>query len=153
MACFIEDVPNVAKSSKYALVWFLFLYQSAFGAVTNRLYVLFSRKRYFFFVILSQSHTLFSVCTLRGLSFLMVFISILQLYIFNSTDSEQLEARLHDYKERFSVSLQKQAYSNILKILPPQTENFQIKSRIFFSNFCSNHKLWVLVGIALARRF
>ena len=32
-----------------------------------------------------------------------------------------------------SDPLRKQAYSNILKILPPKNENFQIKIRIFFS--------------------
>ena len=31
-----------------------------------------------------------------------------------------------------SQSLRKQAYSNILNILPPKNENFQIKIRIFF---------------------
>ena len=30
------------------------------------------------------------------------------------------------------MPLRKQAYSNILKILPPKTENFQIKILIFF---------------------
>ena len=30
------------------------------------------------------------------------------------------------------LSLRKQAYSNILKILPPKNENFQIKILIFF---------------------
>ena len=33
--------------------------------------------------------------------------------------------------------LRKHAYSNILKILPPKTESFQIKILIFFSYFCS----------------
>ena len=40
-------------------------------------------------------------------------------------------------------SLRKHAYSNILKILPPKNENFQIKNW-YFSGFCSKHKLWVL---------
>ena len=31
-----------------------------------------------------------------------------------------------------ALALRKQAYSNILKILPPKTENFQIKILIFF---------------------
>ena len=50
-------------------------------------------------------------------------------------------------------TLRKQAYSNILKILPPKNENFQIKLLIFFSYFCSKHRLWVLVRTASARRF
>ena len=37
-----------------------------------------------------------------------------------------------------SSSLRKYAYSNILKISPPQTERFQIKILIF-SYFCSKH--------------
>ena len=32
----------------------------------------------------------------------------------------------------FYDTLRKQAYSNILKILPPKTENFQIKILVFF---------------------
>ena len=36
------------------------------------------------------------------------------------------------------LSLGKHAYSNIEKILPPKTENFQIKNRLIFSYFCSN---------------
>ena len=32
----------------------------------------------------------------------------------------------------YSFSLRKQAYSNILRILPPKIENFQIKILIFF---------------------
>ena len=31
-----------------------------------------------------------------------------------------------------ALALRKQAYSNILKILPPKNENFQIKIRIIF---------------------
>ena len=51
------------------------------------------------------------------------------------------------------LSLQKQAYSNILKMLPPKNENFQIKNLDIFSYFCSKHRLWVLVRTASARRF
>ena len=42
-------------------------------------------------------------------------------------------------------ALRKHAYSNILKISPSKTESFQIKILIFFSYFCSKHRLWVLV--------
>ena len=52
-----------------------------------------------------------------------------------------------DYEEKvsgFTCALRKHAYSNILKILPPKNENFQIKILIFF-NFCSKHRLWALV--------
>ena len=41
-----------------------------------------------------------------------------------------------------SFSLQKQAYSNILKISPPKTENFQIRNSDVFSYSCSKHRLW-----------
>ena len=35
-------------------------------------------------------------------------------------------------KSALAFALRKHAYSNILKILPPKTENFQIKILIFF---------------------
>ena len=38
-------------------------------------------------------------------------------------------------------SLRKLAYSNILKILPPKHENFQIKNSDIVSYFCSKHRL------------
>ena len=57
------------------------------------------------------------------------------------------------FKFKPANSLRKQAYSNIPKILPPKNENFQIKILILFSYFCSNHRLWVLVRTASARRF
>ena len=50
-------------------------------------------------------------------------------------------------------SLRKHAYSNILKISPPKTESFQIKNLIYFSYFCSKHRLWVLVRTASVRQF
>ena len=43
------------------------------------------------------------------------------------------------------LTLRKQAYSNVKKISPPKTENFQIKKLWYFSYFCSKHRLWVLV--------
>ena len=49
----------------------------------------------------------------------------------------------------FSAILQKHTYSNILKILQPKQENFQIKKFLYFSYFCSKHRLWVLVRTAL----
>ena len=54
---------------------------------------------------------------------------------------------------RIKITLQKQAYSNILKILPPKNENFQIKNSDIFSYFCSKNRLWVLVRTASVRRF
>ena len=51
------------------------------------------------------------------------------------------------------MSLRKHAYSNILKISPPKTENFQRKNSDIFSYFCSKHRLWVLVRTASARRY
>ena len=51
------------------------------------------------------------------------------------------------------TSLRKYVYSNILKILQPKRENFQIKKFWCFSCFCSKHRLWVLVRTASARRF
>ena len=50
-------------------------------------------------------------------------------------------------------TLRKNAYLNLLKILPPKNENFQMKNSDMFSYFCSKHRLWVLVSTALARRF
>ena len=52
-------------------------------------------------------------------------------------------------------SLRKHAYPNtcILKISPPKTGSFQTKEYWYFSNFCSKHKLWVLVRTASPRRF
>ena len=50
-------------------------------------------------------------------------------------------------------TLPKHAYSNILKISPPKTDNFQIKTLIFLSYFCSKHRLWVLIRTALMRQF
>ena len=55
------------------------------------------------------------------------------------------------------MSLRKHAYSNIFKISPPQTENFQTKKKKkkkkwYFSYFCSKHRLWVLNRTASSRR-
>ena len=44
--------------------------------------------------------------------------------------------------------LRKEAYSNILKILPPKNENFSDKNTNIFHFFCSKHRLWVLVRAA-----
>ena len=49
-------------------------------------------------------------------------------------------------------TLQKHAYSNILKISLPKTESFHIKI-LKFSYFCSKHRLWVLIRTALQRQF
>ena len=50
-------------------------------------------------------------------------------------------------------ALRKHAYSNLLKILQPKNENFQIKISDIFSYFCSKHRLWVLVKTASPRLF
>ena len=55
--------------------------------------------------------------------------------------------------ENLYKSLRKHACPNILKNSPPKTESFQIKILIFFSYFCSKHRLWVPVRTASARRF
>ena len=47
-----------------------------------------------------------------------------------------------------SLTLRKHAYWNILKILPPKSESFQIKKFWCFPYFCSKHRLWVLVRTA-----
>ena len=54
---------------------------------------------------------------------------------------------------RICIILRKHAYSNVLKILQPKKEIFQIKKFWYFSNFCSKHKLCVLVRTASTRRF
>ena len=51
-------------------------------------------------------------------------------------------------------TLRKHAYSNIVKILPPQEiKKNQIKYSDISSYFCSNHRLWVLVRTASSRGF
>ena len=45
-------------------------------------------------------------------------------------------------------TLRKHAYSNILKILPPKNEIFQMKNADIFSYLRSKHRLWVLVRTA-----
>ena len=55
--------------------------------------------------------------------------------------------------EMKECSLRKHAYSNILNILQPKKENFQIKKFRYFSYFCSKHRLWVPVRTASERRF
>ena len=45
-------------------------------------------------------------------------------------------------------SLRKHAYSNILKISPSKTENFQIKNSDIFHISAQKHRLWVLVRTA-----
>ena len=54
---------------------------------------------------------------------------------------------------RISLSLRKHAFSNILKILPPKNENFQIKKSDIFLISAQKHSLWVLGRTASARRF
>ena len=46
------------------------------------------------------------------------------------------------------LPLRKHAYSNILKILPPKNENFQIKNSDIFLISAQKHRLWVLVRTA-----
>ena len=43
----------------------------------------------------------------------------------------QIPLAIWSYVEQ-QEALRKQAYSNLMKILPPKTENFQIKILIFF---------------------
>ena len=43
-----------------------------------------------------------------------------------------MEPEKECFQQQILKSLRKQAYSNILKILPPKNENFQIKIQIFF---------------------
>ena len=42
------------------------------------------------------------------------------------------------YLNDFSIALRKHAYSNILKILPPKHENFQMKNSYIFHNSAQN---------------
>ena len=42
------------------------------------------------------------------------------------------ETNVDNLEKSFFISLRRHAYSNILKILPPKNENFQIKILIFF---------------------
>ena len=52
-----------------------------------------------------------------------------------------------------TISLWKHAYSNIMKILPPKNENFQIKNSDIFHVSAQKHRLWVLVRTASMRQF
>ena len=52
-------------------------------------------------------------------------------------------------KEKIENSLRNQAYSNILKILPPKNENFQIKILIFFIFLLKN----IDCGYSLANEY
>ena len=45
-----------------------------------------------------------------------------------------------EYVNVGKVTLRKHAYSNILKILQPRKENFQIKNSDKFSYFCSKYE-------------
>ena len=51
------------------------------------------------------------------------------------------------------LSLRKHAYLNILKILPPKNEKFQIKKSDIFRISAQKHTLWVIVRTASTRRF
>ena len=53
-------------------------------------------------------------------------------------------------QHRKQQSFRKHAYSNVLKILSPKNENFQIKNLISFT-FHTKHRLWVLVRTASRR--
>ena len=52
------------------------------------------------------------------------------------------------YGMLYTISLRKHAYSNVLKILPPKTENFEIKNSDIFHISAQKHRLWVLVRTA-----
>ena len=54
---------------------------------------------------------------------------------------------------RICGTLREHAYSNILKIAPPQNWKSSDKNSDIFSYFCSKHRLWVLVRTASPRRF
>ena len=46
------------------------------------------------------------------------------------------------FNELYIHALRKHAYANILKILPPKTENFQTKIQIFFHISAQNIDCW-----------
>ena len=64
---------------------------------------------------------------------------------FYSLTHFRLNDSLPPHPTHTTTPLRKHAYSNILKISPPKTENFQIKNW-YFSYSCSKHRLWVLVS-------
>ena len=45
---------------------------------------------------------------------------------------ESFFSYLHTHTHTHTQTLRKQAYSNILKLSPPKTESFQVKTLIFF---------------------
>ena len=59
----------------------------------------------------------------------------------------------HYIPKKQSNSLRKHVYSNTLKISPLKTESFQIKILIFFTYFCSKHRLRALVRTVSALFF
>ena len=59
----------------------------------------------------------------------------------------------HEIIPSTHLYIMKNTYSNILKILQPKKENFQIKNSDIFYISAQKHRLWVLFRTALARRF
>ena len=53
-----------------------------------------------------------------------------------------------------TIGITKTRLFKYIEILPPKTENFQMKKKLrYFPHFCSKHRLWVLVRTASVRRF
>ena len=61
--------------------------------------------------------------------------------------------RQNGLKSVVVICITKTRLFKYIEILLPKTESFQIKILIFFSFFCSKHRLWVLVRTASPRRF
>ena len=86
----------------------------------------------------------------------LVFVARLQnewiLWNMSTRESLDLISQMQSLFWPFAMrTLRKHAYSNILKILRPKHENFQIKKIWYFSYFSSKHRLWI-VRIASTNR-
>ena len=60
------------------------------------------------------------------------YLRFLTAMLFNLVSSYAIYVLLQMQLSGRNMPLQKQAFSNMLKILPPKYENFQIKILIFF---------------------
>ena len=93
--------------------------------------------------------------------FLCKIFSIFELACFRNLNAmlskyfaESIAASAVNWEKfiKYSTSLHKHIYSNILKISPPKPENFQIKTDIFHIS-SQKYRLWILVRTTSTRRF
>ena len=108
-----------------------------------------------------SSHSKFTVCSYKrtyvSMGDLVVQVSVCSFVrVLTSIPKRSLQS-LNFYSwfyitDYFITPLQKHAYWNILKILPPKMKKIQIKKPWYFSYFDSKHRLWEFVRTASSRR-